>query len=247
MLNNEKMWRLTGVVMTNKSSVGHLIAISLLLLTLSGCFHPPYNHFKSYRRVYVTTPPGAVVGTAAVAAAGGAPILAGVAIGAAVGATVGLYKDSRPILIKELQKRFDIQYIEYGETVTLIVPTDRYFIFNTARLNELCFGGLSDLIKLIKTYPTCCPIYVAGFTDNVGSRYSKKMMSQARAETMVAFLWANDIPARRLIAEGYGDKNAVGDNKLIHGSAYNRRIEIQILQNCAVSPGKAMPFLGATK
>lgn len=233
--------------MTYKSSIGHLALISLLSMVLSGCFHPPYNNFKPYRRVYTTTPPGAVVGTAAVAAAGGAPILAGLAVGAAVGASVGLYKDSKPALIKELQKRFDIQYVEYGETVTLIIPTDRYFLFNSARLNELCFGAFSDLIKLIKTFPKCCPIYVAGFTDNVGSRYSKKLMSQARAETMVAFLWANDIPSRRLIAEGYGDKNPVGDNKLIHGSAYNRRIEIQILLNCSSPQATPVPYLGVTK
>jgi flagellar motor protein MotB len=53
------------------------------------------------------------------------------------------------------------------------------------------------------------------------------MLSQAQAETILTFLWANNIPAMLLKAEGYGDKNAVSDNTLIHGSAQNRRIEIQ--------------------
>lgn len=231
--------------MSHKSSLGHLAFFSLLSLAMSGCFHPPYNNFKPYRRVYETTASGATVATAATIAAGGAPILAGAALGAAVGAGVGLYKDSKQALIKELQ-RLDIQYVEYGDTITLIVPTDRYFMFNTARFNELCFPGLSDLIKLIKMYPQTCPIYVAGFTDNVGSRYSKDRMSQARAERMVAFLWANDIPARRLIAEGYGDRNPVGDNHIIHGSAYNRRLEIQILKTCATQT-ETLRYLGPTK
>lgn len=231
--------------MSHKSSLGHLAFVSLLSLAVSGCFHAPYNNFKPYHRVYETTSPGAAVGVAATIAAGGAPVVAGAALGAAVGASVGLYKDSKPSVIRELQK-LDIQYVEYGDTVTLIVPTDRYFIFDSARFNELCFPGLSDLIKLIKMYPTACPIYVAGFTDNVGSRYSKNMMSQARAERMVAFLWANGIPARRLIAEGYGDKNPVGDNHIIHGSAYNRRLEIQIFKYCAAQAEKA-PYLGPTK
>ena len=221
--------------MSQKNSLVHLALVSLLSTTLSSCFHPPFNNFKPYHRVYETSVPGIAVGTAATIAAGGAPILAGAALGGAVGAYVGLYKDSKVALIKEL-KKLDIQYIEYGDTVTLIVPTDKYFIFDSSRLNELCFPGLSDLIKLIKKFPKCCPIYVAGFTDNVGSRYSKKMMSQARAERIVAFLWANDIPARRLVAEGYGEKNPVGDNHLIHGSAYNRRIEIQIITNCSAPP-----------
>ncbi|KTD27932.1 MULTISPECIES: C-OmpA-like family protein CmpA [Legionella] len=231
--------------MSHKSSIGRLAFVSLLVLAFSGCFHPPYNNFKPYRRVYTTTPPATILGSAAVAVAGGAPVLAGAAIGAAVGASVGLYKDSRPMLIKQLRK-LDMQYIEYGDTVTIIVPTDRYYVFNNARLNDLCFAGLNTLIKLIKTFHKCCPIYVAGFTDNVGSRHSKKLMSQARAETMVTFLWANGISARRLIAEGYGDKNPVGDNKLIHGSAYNRRIEIQIFKDCSTPQVEPVP-IGATK
>lgn len=222
--------------MSQKSYLGHLalVVIGLLSLALSGCFHAPYNNFKPYRRAYGTTGPGVAVGTAATIAAGGAPLLAGVAIGGAVGAYVGLYKDSKSVLIRELQK-LDIQYIEYGDTVTLVVPTDRYFIFDSARFNELCFPGLLELVKLLQTYPKCCPIYVAGFTDNIGSRYSKNRMSQARAERMVSYLWANNIPARRLIAEGYGDKNPVGDNHLIHGSAYNRRLEIQLFKSCAAN------------
>ena len=218
--------------MAGKSSLVHLAFICLLSLSLSGCFRPPYNNFKPYRRAYETSVPGIAVGTAATIAAGGAPILAGAALGGAVGASVGLYKDSKPRLIREL-KKLDIQYIEYGDTVTFVVPTDKYFLFESARFNELCFPGLSDLIKLIKTFPKCCRIYVAGFSDSVGSRYSKRMLTQARAERMVAFLWANDIPSQRLVAEGYGDKHPVGDNRLIHGSAFNRRLEIQLFKNCS--------------
>ena len=228
--------------MSDKNFLVHLAWVSLLATTLSSCYHPPYNNFKPYHRAYGTAVPGIAVGTAATIAAGGAPIVAGAALGGAVGASVGLYKDTKGALIKEL-KRLDIQYIEYGDTVTLVVPTDKYYVFNSARFNELCFPGLSDLIKLIKKFPKCCPIYVAGFTDNVGSRYSKNRMSQARAERMVSFLWANDIPALRLVAEGYGDKNPVGDNHLIHGSAYNRRVEIQLIRNCA----PALPYLAPMK
>ena len=105
-----------------------------------------------------------------------------------VGASVGLYKDSKPALIKELEK-LDIAYIEYGDTVTVVVPTDRYFMFNSARFNEAIFPGLSDLIKLIKIFPNCCPIYVAGFTDNVGSRFSKNRMSRGtRGKNGILFL-----------------------------------------------------------
>lgn len=216
--------------MLYQSTTKRLAFISLLFFALSGCFHPPFNNFRPYNRIYGPTATGAAIGTAAVATVSG-PILAGTGIGAGVGAGIGLYKNSKLSLIKDLPK-FDIQFIAYGDTVTLIVPTDRYFRFNSARLNEVCYTGLANLVKVIKFYPRCCPIYVAAFTDNVGSRYHKRRLTQARAETMLAFLWAHDIPAQRLFAEGYGDKHPVGDNKLIHGSAHNRRVEIQILTQC---------------
>ncbi|KTD16856.1 C-OmpA-like family protein CmpA [Legionella jordanis] len=234
--------------MLRKSSIGHLALISLVALVLNGCyrFHPPYNNFKPYKRAYVTTPPGTVVGTAAMAAAGG-PVLIGTGAGTALGAGIGLYRDSKPVLLKELQ-RFQIQYIQYGDTVTFVVPTDRFFLFNTPRFNEICFAGLATLIKVLKTYPSCCPIYVAGFTNDVGSEYHKKTLTQAQADAMVTFLWANGIPAQRLNPEGYGDKYPVSDNKLVHGSAQNRRLEIQVLTSCTQGQAlKSVPLAAYVK
>ncbi|KTD22122.1 outer membrane protein, OmpA family protein [Legionella lansingensis] len=232
--------------MLRKSSVRPLAFIGLMSLALTSCYkyHPPYNNFKPYHRVYVTTPPGAAAGTAAMAIAGG-PVLAGTGAGAAFGAGIGLYKDSKREIIKQLQKR-QIQYIQYGDTVTLVVPTDKYFMFNSPRLNPICFSGLALLIKLIRMFPSCCPIYVAGFTNDVGSRYHKKKLTQAQAEAMLTFLWANGIPAQRLNAEGYGDKHPVSDNELIHGSAQNRRLEIQVLCNCSSVQAPA-PLTGYVK
>jgi outer membrane protein OmpA-like peptidoglycan-associated protein len=202
--------------MLQKSLPGPLTLVSLMVLALSGCqpYSPPYNDFKPYKANYGLTTPGAGTGLASFA-----------------GASPGIYQNGRETLIKQLQK-CDIIYIDYGDTITFVVPTDRYFLFNSARLNDTCYTGLFDLSTLLRSYAHCCPIYVAGFTDDVGSSLSKKMMSQARAETMLTFLWANGIQAQRLISEGYGDKHPVGDNKLIHGSAYNRRVEIQVLKKC---------------
>ncbi|CEK11789.1 C-OmpA-like family protein CmpA [Legionella hackeliae] len=233
--------------MLHRHAMKPLIFISLISFVLSSCYkyHPPYNNFKPYRRTYVTTPPGALAGTAAMAAAGG-PVIAGTAIGAAMGAGVGGYKDSKRSLIRQIQQH-EIQYIQYGDTVTFVVPTDRYFMFNSPRLNELCFPGLALLIKLLKTFPPCCPIYVAGFTNDVGSRYHKNKLTQAQAEAMLTFLWANDIPAQRLSAEGYGDKHPVSDNRLVHGSAQNRRLEIQVFYSCATQAPQPAPYVGYIK
>ncbi|HBI21760.1 MAG TPA: hypothetical protein DDY37_04115 [Legionella sp.] len=178
--------------------------VGLLSLVLIGCsnkarFHPPFNDFRPPSHPLKRT-------TAAV--------------GGYVGVGVGLES-----IVKDLNKN-DIEYVRYGDTVTLIVPTDHYFEFNSPLLNDICYEGLNNIVKLLNLYP-CSDIYVAAFTDNVGSRYHKKRLTDAQAETMLTFLWANDIRAHRLKGQGFGDSHPIADNQLIHGSAHNRRIEIQ--------------------
>lgn len=199
----------------------------LLICLLSSCYHPPYNNFRPDHPVARKAGVGATVGAVAGVVASGTltGTLIGAGIGGTVGAMVGYHKDSKPELVKQLNKQ-SIQFVEYGDTMTLIIPTDKYFMFASPRLNEICYPGLFNVVKLLKHYPNS-PIYVAGFTDNVGSRKHKNRLSQAQAETMLSYLWANNIQAYRLKAEGYGEKNDVSDNALIHGSAQNRRIEIQ--------------------
>lgn len=205
----------------------HLVSVGLMSLLINGCFHPPYNNFKPYNRVPRDMATGAGVGTVAGAAAG--TTLIGTGIGTAVFTGIGLYKDSKPVLMRNLKKA-NIQYIRYGDTNTLIVPTDRFYLFNSSRFNEACYPGLHLIVRLIKLYPNS-KIYVAGFTDNIGSVHHKKKLSQARAETMLTFLWANGVKAERLDAQGYGDKFDISDNSIIHGSAQNRRVEIQWFDN----------------
>ena len=197
------------------------VYVSLLSLTLSGCFNPPFNDFHQ--------PTPSIKGNA-------------FAMGEALGGAVGVSSGSS--LINELHK-YDIEYVQYGDTMELVVPTDQYFQFNSPKLNDICYKGLNAIIKMLKLYP-CSTIYVAGFTDNIGTHDHKKRLSQAQAETMLTFLWANNIQAHRLKAEGYADQFSLGDNRLIHGSAFNRRIEIQWV-NAPAIPQDVAPLQGGMK
>lgn len=223
----------------------YALTLTLFVFTLSGCFQPPFNDFKDdhskAKKIAAGVAIGAGAGAAIGAIAGSAP--AGAVIGGVAGVAAGLYYDNQKVVIRDLQKQ-DIQYIKYGDSITLLVPTDRYFLFNSSRINDICYPGLNNIVKLIKYYPRT-PIYVAAFTDDVGTPHHKKMLSQAQAETMLTFLWAYDIPAQRLHAEGYADQHDIGNNHWIHGSAYNRRIEIQWLTN--PDSVKPAPYLCAMK
>jgi outer membrane protein OmpA-like peptidoglycan-associated protein len=198
------------------------LLLSVVLL-LSSCFKPPYNQFERHNYVLAPAAKGTALGAALGVVAGST--LIGTGIGATIGIASGLYKDSRPAIIEDLAKN-DIVYYQYGDINLLIVPTDRYFLFNRAVLNDLCYHGLTDIVRLLKFYPRST-IYVAGFTDNIGSTRHKNKLSQARAEAMITYFWANGVNARRLHPEGYGDKHDVAPNSIIHGSAFNRRLEIE--------------------
>ena len=240
MLNNGKIDEVQGMEMKAKI----IIVITLLAFTLSGCFHAPFNNFHTDKRALrqasifggIGASAGAVVGSVVGNTAAGA------LIGAAAGTSIGLLKNTKRALLREI-KRQDMELIEYGETLTLLIPTDRYFVFNSPYLNDICYRGLNNIVRLLHYYPNTT-IYVAAFSDDVGSHHHKKMLTQARAEAMLTFLWANGISAQRLHPEGYADQHAIGDNKLIHGSAYNRRIELQWFKG-RYKPLPQTPYLAA--
>jgi outer membrane protein OmpA-like peptidoglycan-associated protein len=135
------------------------------------------------------------------------------------------YLQSKKKIVQSLENN-QIQVVNEGNRITLLLPTDKFFIFDSAKLNDFRYKELDDIIKLVLCFPTP-EIYVAGFTDNVGSQAHKKLLSQDRAQALVAYLWMKGIPQAKLHAEGYGDRYAIGNNRLIHASAYNRRVEIQ--------------------
>lgn len=140
----------------------------------------------------------------------------------------GLYttlKDTRRVLLKKLYEN-KIEVVHYGDQVTLIVPTDQYFEFGSAKLNDRQYRGIENILKFIRTYPKYV-ISVAAFSDNIGDRKNNLRLTDKRAHAMVAFLWANGISAKRLVPQGFADHYDVADNNTVRGRAFNRRLEIQ--------------------
>lgn len=154
--------------------------------------------------------------------------------------------DTQQSTIKALQNA-DIQYVQYGDTITLLVPNDRYFKKQSPELTgtNSCYESLYNIVKLLKYYPNA-QISVAGFDDNEGRSKDQISLTQGRADTILTYLWANSIPAQSMKAQGYGDDFPLGSsNKFVHSSSYNRRIEIQWSKLgpkncCAPSQNQAM-------
>ena len=76
-------------------------------------------------------------------------------------------------------------------------------------------------------------IEVSGYADSTGSVARNRALSQRRADAVIRYLVENhSIPLRRIVTPyGYGESNAIADNKTRDGRAENRRVEIKLLVN----------------
>ena len=73
-------------------------------------------------------------------------------------------------------------------------------------------------------------IELGGHTDNVGKPAKNIILSEARANTVRAYLLTKGIDPTRVTAKGYGMKVPVASNKTAAGRAQNRRTEVKILE-----------------
>ncbi len=68
-------------------------------------------------------------------------------------------------------------------------------------------------------------IEIRGYTDSIGNSNANLMLSQDRANTVMQYLYAKGIDAKRMKAKGYGEKDPIAPNNTKEGRALNRRIE----------------------
>ena len=72
-------------------------------------------------------------------------------------------------------------------------------------------------------------VSIGGHTDSDGSEENNLELSQARAESVMAYLIENGIDADRLTATGFGEGDPIASNDTPEGRAENRRIEFTIV------------------
>jgi len=83
-------------------------------------------------------------------------------------------------------------------------------------------------------------VEVAGFADTTGSEARNQELSKQRAEAVVAYLvQVCRVPTRRILAPtGMGTSMAIAANTTAAGRAENRRVEVKVIVNKAMSADK---------
>jgi OOP family OmpA-OmpF porin len=84
---------------------------------------------------------------------------------------------------------------------------------------------LSEIAKLLQQNADL-KLRVDGHTDNQGNAAANQALSEKRAQAVVGWLTAHNVPAGRLTAKGLGQTQPVADNSSEVGRAKNRRVEL---------------------
>jgi outer membrane protein OmpA-like peptidoglycan-associated protein len=120
--------------------------------------------------------------------------------------------------------------IIFEETGGTFIIKGSSFVSGSSKLGKQAKISLTDAaIKINTILPSLPPdykIWVQGHTDSTGSVKLNERLSQARAESVKAYLITQGVPADRLEAKGYASTRPIADNKTKAGREANRRVSL---------------------
>lgn len=128
-------------------------------------------------------------------------------------------RDSRPALLP------DFSHMDDGQPIVL---RNILFASGSADLLEGSELELNALADALKNKPNLS-IEVSGHTDNLGNQTTNKLLSEARAKSVVNYLINEGIGPERLKFIGYGDARPVAPNDTEEGRRRNRRVEFVVM------------------
>ena len=119
----------------------------------------------------------------------------------------------------------------------IVLSQQVQFETGTAVLRPASDGVLSEVARVLAEHPEVDLVEVQGHTDEVGSAEENRVLGQARAASVVAWLAAHGIARDRLVAKGYGSDRPIADNTTEEGRQKNRRVEFRVLRRKPPAPG----------
>ena len=137
------------------------------------------------------------------------------------GIRINLDTSNQEIIVPELVAK----RVQVGEHFSL---NSIQFTSNSFQMSALDKASLAPFVAYLQAHPNMT-IELQGHTDNMGNSSGNQLLSQRRAEAVLAYLLSQGVPASRMSAKGYGDSQPVADNNLPEGRAKNRRTVFEVL------------------
>jgi OOP family OmpA-OmpF porin len=110
----------------------------------------------------------------------------------------------------------------------IVIQDKVEFAYDKAVIRKSSDPLLSAVADTLKSNPDIELVEVQGHTDNRGSVFYNRRLSQKRADAVKVALVKLGIDAKRLTTKGYGPAKPLVDNKTEDGRAKNRRVEFLI-------------------
>jgi outer membrane protein OmpA-like peptidoglycan-associated protein len=112
-----------------------------------------------------------------------------------------------------------------GEVITL--PGSLLFQTGKSELSQSARARLDTVAAALKQAPDK-NILIEGYTDSTGNDAVNLPLSEARAETVKAYLISRGVPEANLSTRGFGPTRPIASNGTVEGRATNRRVEIVV-------------------
>ena len=120
------------------------------------------------------------------------------------------------------------QVISKDHKAQIIFPTSIAFGSNRNTLKHDFKVALEPLIETLKDYRSSM-ILITGHTDNTMSVLKSQEVSLEQANALLEYLKDQGIESRRMLAEGKGQEEPMGNNQMPAGRAQNNRIEMLVI------------------
>jgi OmpA-OmpF porin, OOP family len=113
------------------------------------------------------------------------------------------------------------------------------FALDSAVILPDSFGLLTEIADTLIRHTEIKRVEVQGHTDNSGTPEHNKMLSEQRADAVVAWLTQHGVSADKLVSRGYGQEKPLVPNVTAANRAQNRRVQFIILEKEGPPPAPA--------
>ena len=154
--------------------------------------------------------------------------LVGAGVGGLAGGAIGNYQDRQERALRDRMAGSGVDVVRQGDNITLNMPSNITFGFNSASLNPSFNGVLDNVVSTLREYDQTI-VEVAGHTDSVGTDSYNQGLSEQRAASVGNYMMSRGLNRERFITVGAGESRPVGSNETDMGRAQNRRVEITLV------------------